>query len=205
MKKPTVVFVLTFLLLGCATYPRPKIEGNRYQSYRHGFVIELPGEPWVVTGKPPARFESSMGAAGYRNRARELLLTNNQTNALIAVDCGRNTHELNRHILSEVMSTILEMQKKEALKSEAVTRFDYNVYFKGLHALAWTYNVDFETPIQRIQVISRSNAYPIGDDTHLIEIVLFSDRLTFDENYDVFDKLYKSFEWGESFTKPTAE
>ncbi|MGD8434126.1 MAG: hypothetical protein PVI73_08410, partial [Syntrophobacterales bacterium] len=194
------------LVSACVTYPPPKMEGNRYQNYRHGFVIELPGEPWVVTDKPPARFESSMGASGYhRNRARKLLLTNNQTNALIAVHCWRSTDEFKRHILSEAMSMILEMQKKEALKSEAVTRFDYNVYFKGLDALAWTVNMDFETPIQRIQLISKNNAYPIGDDTHVIEITLFSDRLTFDENYGVFDKMYKSFEWGEHLMEPTTE
>ena len=210
MKRLALVVVLS-LLSACATYPPPKIEGNSYQNYRHGFTLELPGEPWVVTDKPPARFESSMGASGYhRKRARKLFLTNNQTNALIAVQYWRNTHDFNnlfRHALYTVITRELEKTKKASLKSEAVTRFDYNVSFQGVNGqtLGWTYEMDLETPIQRIRLITRGRAYPIGDDTHIIEIGLWSDKLTFNENLEVFDKLYKSFVWDESLAKPTAE
>ena len=210
MKRSLVILTVLCLILGCATYHPPKIEGNRYQNYRHGFALELPGEPWVVPDKLPARFESSMGAAVYPARKRKLLLSNNQTNALITVQCSRSTHDFDylfRKALYRVITRELEKTKKASLKSEAVTRFDYNVSFQGVsgQTFAWTYEMDLETPIQRIRLITRGRAYPIGGDTHIVEIGLWSDQFTFNENLEVFDKLYKSFVWDESLAKPTAE
>jgi len=188
------------------------MEGNRYQNYRHGFVLELPGEPWVVTDKLPAWFESWMIPAEYPTSTIKLLLTNNQTNAFITVGCTRSPHDfdaVSRDAIYRVLSSELEKNKKKSLKLEEVTRFDYNVSHQGGYvsgqALAWTIEMDLETPIQKNRLITRGNAYPIGDDTHFIEIRLWSDQLTFNENFEVFDKLYKSFEWSKVLTKPTAE
>ena len=204
--------VLVLLVSACATCPPPKIEGNRYQNYRHGFTLELPGEPWVVTDKPPAWFKSAGIAADHPTSTTKLLLFNKYKNAFIAVHCTRSQLDFDhwaREAIYSSLSKEFERQKKESLKLEEVTLFDYNVSAQGGYVsgepLAWTVEIDFETPIQRNRSIALGNAYPIGDDTHFIQITLLSDQLTFDENYEVFDKMYKSFEWSDLLTKSAAE
>ena len=205
--KRLVWVVVVLLVSACATYPPPKIEGNRYQNYRHGFVLELPGEPWKPTEKLPAWFESWMLASGNPTSTIQLVLFNNQTNAFIVVNCWKRPPPIERvwaSLAYEGFEMVLEKEKEESLKSDRITRFEYELSreFPRFH---WSVEVDSETEVQKSSVIRKGNNYPIHDDTHYFEIMLWSNQLTFNENLEIFDKMYKSFEWSEDLTIPTAE
>jgi hypothetical protein len=206
MKRYLITLTVLCLLLGCATYPPPKIEGNKYQNYRHGFVLELPGEPWKPTDKPPDWFKSWLISADYPTSNIQLILFNNQTNAFIMVSCSKSWFDiitLDHDALRKHFQKELERRKKESLKLDQVTHYDYEVY-SGNYPL-YSIEMDIETEVQKIRITSKVNMYPIGDDTHFLAIGLWSDQLTFNENREVFDKLYKSFEWDPLLTIPTAK
>jgi hypothetical protein len=99
---------------------------------------------------------------------------------------------------------LLELEKEESLKSDLITRLEYDVgpWTPRLH---YTVEVDIETEVQKASVIRKGNNYPIHDDTYFIEIMFYSNRLTFIENKRVFYNFCESFEWGEHLMKPTAE
>jgi hypothetical protein len=198
---------LLVLVSACATYPPPKIEGNRYQNYRYGFTLELPGEPWKQTEKLPAWFESWMHSADLSTSTIKLALFNNQTNAFIVVNCWKDPQNIYRISDSgayRAFEYLLELEKEESLKSDRISRFEYDVgpWTPRLH---WTVEMDTETEVQKTSVIRKGNNYPIHDDTHFIEIMLWSNQLTFIENKRVFYNFYESFEWGEHLMKSTIE
>jgi hypothetical protein len=212
MKRSLFVITILCLLLGCATYPPPKIEGNRYQNYHHGFVLELPGEPWQATDKVPDWLKSMMLADNRPTSTVQLLIFNNQANAFITVNCEKNRIDIPHFDYGDfriIIEEEYEQMKKEALKIDQITRFDYNVGYcsksPGKANLCWSTEMNFETDTQKTRIISKGNVYPIHYDAHFLTIGLWSNQLTFDESLVVFNKLYESLEWSESLTKPTAE
>lgn len=200
--------VLVLLVSACATYPPPKppkIEGNRYQNYRHGLALELPGEPWKPTEKLPAWFGRWVVAAGFRTGKIQLVLFNNQTNAFIVVACSRFSYPVKFGPRYEDYAEVLEIMRKESLKSDQITRFKYDLWAPSTYCTGWRIEVDFETEVQRIRIIRMGKNYPLHDDAHIIDLLLWSDRLTVNLNFVVLEKMFKSIEWGEFFTEPTAE
>jgi hypothetical protein len=205
--KGLVLVVVLVLVSACATYPPPKIEGNRYQNYRHGFTVELPGEPWKPTDELPAWLKSGMIGQNAPISAIQLALFNNQTNAFVMISCIRHPCDirlLDRDALYEAFQEEFKQIKNEALKSDQVTRYEYDIWYSGTR-LHLSTEMDFKTEIQRSRLITKGYMYPIGYDTYFVTFALWSDQLTFNENLEVFDKLYKTFRASEALTKPTAE
>jgi hypothetical protein len=206
MKRSLVFLTVLCLLLGCATYPPPKIEGNRYENYRHGFALELPGVPWEPTDKLPAW---SLIAADVPTSKIQLALFNNQTNAFIMVICDRKRMDtfgndynafFNRTALWGSFTKKYERLKNKSLKSGLVTHYNYSLWFQGAKSIHWSYEAHAETVSHSIHLIAKGENYPIGDDTCFITIQLSSYQLTFNGNFQVFDKLYESLEWIKDIT-----
>jgi hypothetical protein len=198
MKRSLVILTSLCLLLGCATYPPPKIEGNRYENYRHGFRLELPGETWQPTDKLPAWLPRSVIAEDVRTSTIKLVLFNNEANAFIMVECYRSRVHilaLDKDKLRKSFHREYQQIEGKALQSDQVIHYDYNVWPEYDSSPDWWHEADIVTDIQKMKVIAKGKMYSFRNNPHFITITLASDRLTFDENRQVFDRLYKSFEY----------
>ena len=193
MKKPTVVFVLTFLLMGCATYPPPKIENGYYQNYRYGFALDLPGSDWVLMEKPPPELTAAI--PGEMRKNLTLSLFNKETIGAIIVLTDKN--QLSPH---EIVTQIAALR----------AGFLVGVEMKGARNchVSWTYphNRDACVEFDHEDAISKSKGnmfmriFPVGNNVNMIMIVFVSNHITYEQNFPAFVEVVKSLRHGNEYT-----
>jgi len=224
MKRLALVVVLS-LLSACATYPPPKIEGNSYQNYRYGFVLQLPGGNWKATKEVPDSMEIRMKTGVMFPRKPQLVLLNSETNGSIIIWCGKSEiqtkwlsaaawgaplgyEELD--LIKKELTKSLDKQKEKALKQTNITDFTYEISPPSdwdNQRYEWTIRMDFGAGFMRLKYIEQAILYIVHDWEYLyvIKFLFHSNVATYTHNYTAFNNMLDTFKCGKIYTKESLE
>ena len=189
------MLTFTFLLVGCATLPPPRIENGKYINPKFEFAIDIP-EGWKQVDKPPLWFKSALSQAQKAKLC--IMFFNNKTNGMIAIYRDKTMVPYQMFYgfsgkMCEKYRKYLEREKKKCLKDPYVKRYSYKVDRFD----QWSVEIDYENEIQKLKAISNGFMYKCQkDDTCSVIVELVSDVKTFDENESVYLKMIDSLQEG---------
>lgn len=206
MKKIFLSIIALFFLAGCATFPPPKIQDGRYINPRYGFSIEVP-DGWLQTEKiPPWIFET---LSDEQKSHICIMFFNNNTNGLICIISDKPVPSIPPSALNETpsfdnvipgslkdvyiyqpMKQEFEKRKQQLIKNSYIKNYSYKIYSIKKCTEEFSYVTEFEKMEIRVECMMYACQ---KDDTCAVEFFLISDIKTFDENYEVFNKVADSF------------
>ena len=204
MKRSVYLVFVSFILMSCATTPSQKIEEDYYQNYQYGFALELPGGAWELTKAMPAQFRQVFVAQGASPRNVTLMLLNNETQGAILVYCekhkfSKDLSKLSRSQLLDTLKKEFEKKRRKILKSDKITSFTYDVWLDNSE-VRWTLNLDVVDLMMKVQTIAQGFLYQLGDNICVVQVMLASNVLTYEQNLETFNQMSASLWYGEEYT-----
>lgn len=187
---------------------------GRYINERYSFTIEVPAG-WHPTEKAPACLK---GVINEEKRAQIcIMFFNNNTNGLICIINDKPIPSIPPSALNETpsfdnvipgsfkdiyvyrpMKQEFEKRKQQLIKNNYIKNYSYKIH----NVKKYTEEFSHETEFQKMEIRVECMMYACQKDgTCAIKFLLISDIKTFDENYEVFNKVVDSFYKMEYFSK----
>jgi hypothetical protein len=193
--KRLALALLIVLVAGCVTYPPPKIEDGRYQNYKYGFVLELPGSDWVLMEKPPPQLT---GVTPREMRKQIMLaLFNKEISAAIIVVAEKTMLFQGLIFQSDsLQAAILAELSKQPEVKDARDCHDSRTYMQD-----WDICIefDFEDAVSKAKGNMFMRLFPVGNDVHTVMVQLGSNHITYEQSFPAFVKIINSLRCGEYY------
>jgi len=187
--------LLIVLVAGCVTYPPPKIENGRYQNYKYGFVLDLPGSDWVLMEKPPPQLT---GVTPREMRKQIMLaLFNKEISAAIIVVAEKTM--LFRGLIFQsdsLQAAILAEFSKQPDVKDARDCHDSRTY---MHDWDICIEFDFEDAVSKAKGNMFMRLFLVGNDVHIVMVQLGSNHITYEQSFPAFVKVINSLRCGEYY------
>lgn len=196
--KTNLSISITFFLgatFGCATHPPARIENGLYINPKYAFSIRVP-EGWQQTEKTPPWMNKGM-PPDKRAKIR-IMFFNKGTNGIIFVASKKtfvSFDSVSRHgdRVYEDMKSKFQKEKERQEKLPYVKYYSYEFSY----IREWSEEVLLETEMFVMKGKARGFLYGCHqDDSCIVSVNLVSEVKTFDQNYEVFEKVVKSLRTG---------
>lgn len=205
-KKTEMLLIITSILLfaSCATFPPPEIQDGRYINPKYGFSIEVP-KGWLQTEKAPPWMDLLPESQG---SPRLIMFSNQERDGIIFIASDKLVpscpfSEFNKipsfdNVIPGSLADYayqpikyeFKKRKQKLSKSGHIKNYSYKIY----SLKKYTEEYSYDTKFYKVEMRAEYMMYGCqGDDTCIIGISLYSKIKTFDENYEMFDKVINSF------------
>lgn len=205
----TAVSGLIIMIMGCASYPPPKLEGNLYTNYEYLYTVEMPAE-WTPQENFPKDLRQDLDRAIDWSKA--LVIKNNKTSGIIIIFADKidaDWYDFSKSGAAyPFFNRECEWFLKELANDDGVTVLDSQVYSShpALTQIHWVKSTGKYKPERMFEVtfdvessMHKYNAhaviipYPCPDQkTCSLYAFVYSGGDSFDRNKMSFDTMVKS-------------